>query len=35
MKYVVEEYEAIIFNFNDVIEKLVAKEEFRNRGTKY
>lgn len=31
MKYIVEEYESIIFNFNDVIEKLVNKEENRHK----
>lgn len=32
MKYVIEEYESIIFNFNDVIEKLVNREEGRHKS---
>jgi hypothetical protein len=31
MKYVIDEYESIIFNFNDVIEKLVNREEGRHK----
>jgi hypothetical protein len=31
MKYIIEEYESIIFNFNDVIEKLIIKDDPRNR----
>lgn len=31
IKYIIEEYESIIFNFNDVIEKLVSKEDARKQ----